>query len=115
VPARLFKPAGFKKGGPAVVFVHGSGYLQNVDRKWSTYYHEYLFHHILMERGFLVIDVDYRGSAATAATGAPPSTSTWAARTWTTSWMPPGTWWRSTASTPRRSACTAAATAASSP
>jgi dipeptidyl aminopeptidase/acylaminoacyl peptidase len=63
VPARLFKPAGFKKGGPAVVFVHGSGYLQNVDRKWSTYYHEYLFHHILMERGFTVIDVDYRGSA----------------------------------------------------
>jgi dipeptidyl aminopeptidase/acylaminoacyl peptidase len=63
VPARLFKPAGFKKGGPAVVFVHGAGYLQNVDRKWSTYYHEYLFNHILMERGFTVIDVDYRGSA----------------------------------------------------
>ncbi len=63
VPARLFKPANFQKGGPGVVFVHGSGYLQNVDRKWSTYYHEYMFDHILMERGFLVIDVDYRGSA----------------------------------------------------
>ena len=63
VPARLFKPAGFKKGGPAVVFVHGAGYLQDVDRKWSSYYHEYLFNHILMERGFTVIDVDYRGSA----------------------------------------------------
>jgi dipeptidyl aminopeptidase/acylaminoacyl peptidase len=63
VPARLFKPAGFQKGGPAVVFVHGSGYLQNVDRKWSTYSHEYLFNHILMQRGFMVIDVDYRGSA----------------------------------------------------
>lgn len=63
VPARLFKPANFKSGGPGVVFVHGAGYLQNVDRKWSTYYHEYLFDHILMERGFTVIDVDYRGSA----------------------------------------------------
>jgi len=63
VPARLFKPANFKKGGPGVVFVHGSGYLQNVDHKWSTYSHEYLFDHILMERGFTVIDVDYRGSA----------------------------------------------------
>jgi dipeptidyl aminopeptidase/acylaminoacyl peptidase len=63
VPARLYKPAGFARGGPAVVFVHGSGYLQNVDRKWSTYYREYMFHHVLMERGYMVIDVDYRGSA----------------------------------------------------
>jgi dipeptidyl aminopeptidase/acylaminoacyl peptidase len=64
VPARLFKPAHFRKGGPGVVFVHGSGYLQNVDRWWSAnYYREYLFDHLLMERGFIVIDVDYRGSA----------------------------------------------------
>jgi len=63
VPARLFKPENFPKGGPGVVFVHGSGYAQNVDRKWSSYSHEYLFDHLLMERGFIVIDVDYRGSA----------------------------------------------------
>jgi dipeptidyl aminopeptidase/acylaminoacyl peptidase len=64
VPARLFKPASFKRGGPAVIFIHGAGYLQNVDRWWSSsYYHEYLFDHILMDRGYLVIDVDYRGSA----------------------------------------------------
>jgi dipeptidyl aminopeptidase/acylaminoacyl peptidase len=63
VPARMFKPAGYKRGGPAVIFVHGSGYLQNVDHKWSSYYREYMFHHILQERGYLVLDVDYRGSA----------------------------------------------------
>lgn len=63
VPARLYKPAKARRGGPGVVFVHGAGYLQNVDHKWSTYYREYMFHHILMERGFTVIDVDYRGSA----------------------------------------------------
>ena len=64
VPARVFKPANFPRGGPAVVFIHGAGYLQNVDRWWSSnYYREYLFHHILLDRGFLVIDVDYRGAA----------------------------------------------------
>jgi dipeptidyl aminopeptidase/acylaminoacyl peptidase len=63
VPAHLFKPEHFRLGGPAVIFIHGAGYLQNVDRKWSTYYREYMFHHILMERGYIVLDVDYRGSA----------------------------------------------------
>jgi dipeptidyl aminopeptidase/acylaminoacyl peptidase len=63
VPARLFKPANFRKGGPAVIFIHGAGYMQEVDRGWSSYYREYMFDHILMERGFMVIDPDYRGSA----------------------------------------------------
>lgn len=63
VPARLYKPAKWQKGGPAVLFVHGAGYLQNVHKWWSNYYREYMFHHLLMERGFLVLDVDYRASA----------------------------------------------------
>lgn len=63
VYARIYKPANFKKGGPAVIFVHGAGYLQNVHNWWSTYYREYMFHHLLMERGYTVLDVDYRGSA----------------------------------------------------
>lgn len=63
VRARLYKPANFVPGGPGVVFVHGAGYLQNVHRWWSYYAREYMFHHLLMERGYIVMDVDYRGSA----------------------------------------------------
>jgi dipeptidyl aminopeptidase/acylaminoacyl peptidase len=63
VRARLYKPASYRKGDAAVIFVHGAGYLQNVHRWWSSYEHEYMFHHLLMERGYLVADVDYRGSA----------------------------------------------------
>jgi dipeptidyl aminopeptidase/acylaminoacyl peptidase len=61
VQARLYKPA--RPNGAAVLFVHGAGYLQNVHRWWSSYYREYMFHHLLMERGYTVLDIDYRGSA----------------------------------------------------
>jgi len=64
IPARVFKPANYKPGGPAVVFVHGAGYLQNVVKSWSSNYpREYLFHHFLMEHGYMVLDMDYRASS----------------------------------------------------
>jgi dipeptidyl aminopeptidase/acylaminoacyl peptidase len=63
VYGRIYVPANWKPGGPAVLFVHGAGYLQNVHRWWSSYYREYMFNHLLMERGFIVFDIDYRGSA----------------------------------------------------
>jgi dipeptidyl aminopeptidase/acylaminoacyl peptidase len=63
VYGRLYKPANFRRGGPAVLFVHGAGYLQNVHKWWSSYYREYMFQHLLMEHGFVVLDIDYRGSA----------------------------------------------------
>ncbi len=66
VPARLYRPQGdVAPAGqrPAVIFVHGAGYLQNVHNWWSSYYREYMFHHLLASRGFTVLDIDYRGSA----------------------------------------------------
>jgi dipeptidyl aminopeptidase/acylaminoacyl peptidase len=63
VYGRIYLPSNYKGGGPAVLFVHGAGYLQNVHQWWSQYYREYMFHHLLMERGFVVFDIDYRGSA----------------------------------------------------
>ncbi|MDT5271400.1 MAG: hypothetical protein QOH49_3627 [Acidobacteriota bacterium] len=63
VYGRLYKPVNARPGGPAVIFVHGAGYLQDVHKWWSTYYREHMFHHLLMERGFTVLSIDYRGSA----------------------------------------------------
>jgi dipeptidyl aminopeptidase/acylaminoacyl peptidase len=67
VYARLFTPEmiGARRDAsrPAVVFVHGAGYLQNAHRYWSTYFREYMFHNLLAARGYVVLDVDYRASA----------------------------------------------------
>jgi dipeptidyl aminopeptidase/acylaminoacyl peptidase len=65
VPARIYRPqdVGAQPNGAAVIFVHGAGYLQNVHNGWSQYYREYMFHHLLAERGYVVLDMDYRGSA----------------------------------------------------
>ena len=63
VAARVYEPPQFAKGGPAVIFVHGAGYLQNVYLGWSYYFREFMFQHLLMQRGAIVMDVDYRGSA----------------------------------------------------
>ncbi|HET8649400.1 MAG TPA: alpha/beta fold hydrolase, partial [Gemmatimonadales bacterium] len=65
VPAQIFRPQdlGAKPNGAAVIFVHGAGYLQNVDRWWSYYYREYMFDHYLAAHGYTVLMLDYRGSA----------------------------------------------------
>ncbi len=67
VYARLYTPemVGAKRHAarPAVVFVHGAGYLQNAHRYWSSYYREYMFHHLLASQGYVVLDPDYRASA----------------------------------------------------
>ncbi|MFC5742289.1 S9 family peptidase [Dyella tabacisoli] len=49
-------------GRPAVIFVHGAGYLQNVTLSWSNYYREQMFHNLLVQQGYVVLDMDYRAS-----------------------------------------------------
>jgi len=61
VYARVYNPTG-NKNKAAVIFVHGAGYLQNAHNYWSNYYREYMFHNLLVDNGFTVLDIDYRAS-----------------------------------------------------
>jgi len=63
VYARLFKPANPHPNKPAVLFVHGAGYLQNAHKWWSSYFREYMFNNLLADNGYYVLDIDYRGSS----------------------------------------------------
>ncbi|HVK48005.1 MAG TPA: prolyl oligopeptidase family serine peptidase, partial [Pseudobacter sp.] len=63
VHARLYRPANPHASKPAVIFVHGAGYLQNAHKWWSSYFREYMFHNLLADNGYTVLDIDYRGSA----------------------------------------------------
>jgi dipeptidyl aminopeptidase/acylaminoacyl peptidase len=63
VYARLYKPAPGNANKAAVIFIHGAGYLQNAHKWWSTYSHEYMFNNLLVDNGYTVLDIDYRGSA----------------------------------------------------
>lgn len=63
IPARLYRPEKPHPSRPAVIFVHGAGYLQNAHKWWSSYFREYMFHNLLTEQGYTVLDIDYRGSA----------------------------------------------------
>jgi len=62
--AKLYKPKDFdaSKTYPAVLFVHGAGYLQNVHLGFPSYFREQMFHNLLTERGYVVLDMDYRAS-----------------------------------------------------
>jgi len=47
---------------PVVVFVHGAGYTQNTHHRFPYYFREQMFHNLLTERGYHVLDMDYRAS-----------------------------------------------------
>ncbi len=61
IHARVYD-AGGSGPRPAVVFVHGAGYLQNAHAGWSSYFREFMFHTLLARRGYVVLDMDYRAS-----------------------------------------------------
>jgi len=48
---------------PAVLFVHGAGYLQDVSLQETYYFREQMFQNLLVQQGYVVLDMDYRGSA----------------------------------------------------
>ena len=63
--ARVYLPENYDSSTPnkAVVFNHGAGYLQNAHMGWSGYFREYMFHSMLVQQGYVVMDMDYRASA----------------------------------------------------
>jgi len=62
--SRLYLPPHESEGlRPAVVFIHGAGYLQDAHYGWSYHFHEFMFHTLLAQRGYVVLDMDYRASA----------------------------------------------------
>lgn len=65
IHSRVYRPSNWSASGsyPAVVFVHGAGYLQNAHKGWSSYFREYMFHTLLTRAGYVVLDMDYRASA----------------------------------------------------
>jgi dipeptidyl aminopeptidase/acylaminoacyl peptidase len=67
IKSKIYLPAGFSaadpKKYPMVIFVHGAGYLQNTINGWNNYYREFMFNEMLVQKGYVVLDIDYRGSA----------------------------------------------------
>lgn len=63
VYARVYPTKNPHPNRPAVVFVHGAGYLQNVHYWWSQYSREYMFNNMLADNGYTVIDIDYTASS----------------------------------------------------
>ncbi|HEX5764058.1 MAG TPA: prolyl oligopeptidase family serine peptidase, partial [Woeseiaceae bacterium] len=61
---KLYLPPDYREAlsYPAVMFVHGAGYTQNSHMGWPYYFREFMFHTILANEGFVVIDMDYRAS-----------------------------------------------------
>ncbi|HBW97545.1 MAG TPA: S9 family peptidase [Pseudoalteromonas sp.] len=65
--AKVYYPSDYVEGETgktrkAVIFNHGAGYLQNSHMGWSVYFREFMFHSLLADEGYIVMDMDYRAS-----------------------------------------------------
>lgn len=62
---KFYRPAQMDAGKryPIVLFVHGAGYLQNVHAGYPAYFREQMFHNLLVQQGYIVLDLDFRASA----------------------------------------------------
>lgn len=65
IKSKIYLPAGHdpKKKYPMAIFVHGAGYLQNTINGWNNYFREFMFNQMLTQKGYVVLDIDFRGSA----------------------------------------------------
>jgi len=61
--AQVYTPKNPAPSHPAVIFVHGAGYLQDIVDQWSHYFREHMFNNLLADEGYTVMEVDYTGSA----------------------------------------------------
>jgi len=61
VSAKLWLPDERNLPAPLIVYIHGAGYFQNVEK--SAWGYEDRFHRMLVQKGFAIVDIDYRGSS----------------------------------------------------
>ena len=69
VRAKVMLPPGYRlndrnqKPRPAIVYIHGAGIATSVLQQWGSYNElRYVYNTYLANKGYVVLDVDYRGS-----------------------------------------------------
>ena len=62
--SKFYRPDTLEAGKtyPIVLFVHGAGYTQNTHARHPYYFREQMFHNLLVQHGYLVLDIDFRAS-----------------------------------------------------